>query len=255
MNESQLKQPNAKLDSSFRNQERAMADQMLADDLKRARAIRTAALEAKNNRGGQRTYDGSTHDSTVGWSRQHQFNATTDTTAAASLSNRHNHNHTASIAANMSSALPPEFHQSQSIKYQFANNNTIAGDAMQTFSGTGVVSNAMVDENKMLRDRVNAKSSEVFELRRQVDKAMQQLREKDRVCSALQQDVKNKQREIDEHQRRLVESQTQIERLHDIMNRVREEDDELHRKHAAGENRMLKLESKVRQLEDALEEV
>eukprot|EP00040_Diaphanoeca_grandis_P011677 m.59896 g.59896 ORF g.59896 m.59896 type:complete len:459 (-) comp22775_c1_seq1:374-1750(-) len=235
----------SKLESSFRSQERVLADQMLAEDLKRARAIRAAAMEAKNSRSVYRQEAASAtitntitntnsnfgNDTTIGWNRAQTKNVPLSPTSQVNNSKY------------LNSA------------YQSFVDTTHGGDGpmpSQSFGGTGLVSNAMVDENKMLRDRVTAKGSEVFELRRQVDKAMHQLREKDRVCSALQMDVKSKQREVDEHQRRMVESQTQIERLHDIMNRVRDEDDELHRNNAGLEERVRKAESMVRQLEESL---
>lgn len=111
------------------------------------------------------------------------------------------------------------------------------------------VTGVLMDENKALRDRLNTKTTEAFELQRQLDRAQQEIREKERVNGHLMATTTQNARELQSQELRLSESTAHAERLHEMADRVREEDDVLHRENAVLEERVQNLREDINQAE------
>lgn len=116
----------------------------------------------------------------------------------------------------------------------------------------GAVENVLLDENKALRDRLNGKTNEGFELQRQLNRAQEAAREKDRVAAVLQNQVNRNDRELKSRELQLNESQANAARLHDMADRVREEDDAINEENALLEERIHHLREDLNRAEAAI---
>ena len=179
------------LEQSVRSQERALADQMLQEDLRRAREIRQAAMDAKNG--------GSSAAATC---QPPPSTALSASTLATSLRRRR------SISPRRS-PIKGELLLTDCLAVQHGCTTNLAdlksaGLGMSTTLSQarafgkpgGAVENVLLDENKALRDRLNGKTNEGFELQRQLNRAQEAAREKDRVAAVLQNQVNRNDREL-----------------------------------------------------------
>eukprot|EP00041_Stephanoeca_diplocostata_P028399 m.804158 g.804158 ORF g.804158 m.804158 type:complete len:223 (-) comp23368_c0_seq14:2832-3500(-) len=137
-----------------RSNDRERADLMLEQDLARARAIRSAALNTIGISTAGKSQDNGFHSKT-------SMSVRTQTTSSRTIS-------------------APSMAASRAATARAPADNM--ADAIAAASTSGA-SGALLEENRMLREKLSAKGTEVFEAKREVDRLHEQLREQQRFAA------------------------------------------------------------------------
>lgn len=230
------------MDAAARAQERIVADQMLQDDLRRARQIRQAALDAILGPASAAQPVEMTSPP-----RRNIYSPSKASPARMSPSRRH-----VATDFGMMRSPSPTFHAATSPQ-AFVPGLSPSPARRRSSAAAAAISDTLLEENKNLRKKLNVKSAEAVDLQQRATSLMERVREKDRENTLLENRVQHHEREIQSQELRLAESEAHATKLHEMASLVREEDDVLRQENALLQERVSALRGDINRSEAAVD--